>query len=155
VELFVAEVCQLLGRAVDPRLRLTTVLLLATAAVLFVPGVERPAFGQSGEEPPAALMLVMDSSGSMNGNVGGGGTKLDAAKDALRAVVDELPDGLPTGLTVYGHTQPNDAPRDLGCGDVEVVVPVVPLDRQRMVSTIDGYDASGFEGGKHVGSRRQ
>ncbi len=89
-------------------------------------------------------MLVMDSSGSMNGDVGSGGTKLDAAKDALRAVVDELPDGLPTGLTVYGHTQPNDAPRDLGCGDVEVVVPVAPLDRQRMVSTIDGYDASGY-----------
>ncbi len=70
VELFLAEVCLLflhrkrsvvhghesLGRAVDPRLRLTTVYLLATAAVLFVPGVERPAFGQSSEEPPAALI---------------------------------------------------------------------------------------------------
>lgn len=117
-------------------------LLVLVASLHAAP---RPALAQRGDEPPAALMLVMDSSGSMNGAVGrGGGTKLAAAKDALRAVVSELPDGVPTGLTVYGHRRPNDAPRARGCRDVEVVVPVAPLNRKRMTAAIQRYDASGY-----------
>src|SRR5699024_12709700 len=48
------------------------------------------------------LLLVLDASGSMAEDAGGGQTRIQAAKDALRTVVDELPDDAEGGLRVYG-----------------------------------------------------
>ena len=47
----------------------------------------------------------MDASKSMAKPIGGGevGSRLDAAKRALRTVVDGLPDGARVGLRLYGH----------------------------------------------------
>lgn len=91
----------------------------------------------------APVVLVLDASGSMNADDGTGRTKLDTAKEALRQLVRELPDGAPVGLRVYGHRVPNtDMAR--GCQDTELVVPVGPLDRPALLSAIDSYQARGF-----------
>lgn len=90
------------------------------------------------------LLLVMDASGSMNADAGNGQTRIDAAKEALRRVVAELPDGHPVGLRVYGHRVSSNAPAAEGCVDTELIQPVGPLDRASMTAAIDGFNASGY-----------
>jgi Ca-activated chloride channel family protein len=55
----------------------------------------------------APLLLIFDSSGSMRGDDGSSRPKIVAAKEALTRLVDELPEGTPVGLRVYGHRVPN------------------------------------------------
>jgi hypothetical protein len=95
------------------------------------------------EEPQGALLMIMDASGSMNEDDAGGRPRIDAAKDALHDVVASLPDGLPTGLRVFGHRYPN-TDRENGCRDTELIAPVEPLDREALDTAIDGYQARGY-----------
>jgi Ca-activated chloride channel homolog len=99
--------------------------------------------GQSEDETEPALLLIMDSSGSMNGGDGSGGTKIQAAKRALNGVVNALPGDSLVGLRVYGHRIPNTDKRR-GCKDTQLVTPVGPLDRGRMKQQIRSFEAKGF-----------
>jgi hypothetical protein len=91
----------------------------------------------------AALMLVMDASGSMNeADLDGGQTRLAAAKDALRGVVASIPGDTNVGLRVFGSTVSGD--REAGCEDTELIQPVGPLDREAMLSAIDEFEAVGW-----------
>jgi len=110
-------------------------------AWLTLPGSARAA--QSEEEPEPALLLIMDSSGSMNAADGSGGTKIQAAKTALKGVVNALPDDSQVGLRVYGHRVPN-TDEKRGCKDTQLVTPVGPLNRGRMKQQIRSFDAKGF-----------
>lgn len=91
----------------------------------------------------APVLLVLDASGSMNADDGTGRAKIEAAKEALRALVTELPEGSPVGLRVYGHRVPN-TDRENGCRDTELIVPVGPLSEPVMLSAIDSFSATGF-----------
>jgi Mg-chelatase subunit ChlD len=93
---------------------------------------------------PPAVVIVMDASRSMGKPLGGGeaGTRLDAAKRALRTVVDGLPVGARVGLRLYGH-RVSGATRAEGCRDTELVRPVGPLDRRALTAEIDHYRAVG------------
>ena len=95
------------------------------------------------EAPPGALLLVMDASGSMNDLGTDGKPLIDGAKAALHGVVDSLPDGLHTGLRVFGHRYPN-TDKENGCKDSELISPVEPLDREALNAAIDSYNAKGF-----------
>ena len=110
-------------------------------AWLTLPGSARAV--QSEEDPEPALLLIMDSSGSMNAGDGSGGTKIQAAKTALNGVVDALPDDSQVGLRVYGHRVPN-TDEKRGCKDTQLVTPVGPLNRGRMKQQIRSFDAKGF-----------
>jgi Ca-activated chloride channel family protein len=110
-------------------------------AWLTLPGAAHAA--QSEEEPEPALLLIMDSSGSMNAGDGSGGTKIQAAKTALNGVVDALPDDSQVGLRVYGHRVPN-TDEKRGCKDTQLVTPVGPLNRGKMKQQIRSFDAKGF-----------
>jgi hypothetical protein len=91
---------------------------------------------------PAAVVIVLDASAAMDRPVPGGGTRLDAAKEALRAVVASLPPGTPVGLRVYGSdTAATD--RDAGCRGTRLVTPVAPLDAVRFTASLDGVTAGG------------
>jgi Ca-activated chloride channel family protein len=92
---------------------------------------------------PPSLLIVMDASKSMSKPAGAGQTRLQAAKAALRTLVRGLPDGTRVGLRLYGH-RVSGATRAEGCRDTELVVPVGPLDRGRLVARIDSYEAVGF-----------
>jgi len=98
---------------------------------------------QSDEEAEPALLLIMDSSGSMNASDGSGGTKIQAAKQALNGVVNALPGDSLVGLRVYGHRIPNTDERR-GCKDTQLITPVGPLDRGGMKQQIRSFDAKGF-----------
>jgi Ca-activated chloride channel family protein len=91
----------------------------------------------------APLLIIFDSSGSMRADDGTGRQKIDAAKEALSRLVDELPEGTPVGLRAYGHRVPN-TDRAAGCADTELLVPVGPLDRGALRSAIGGLAPTGF-----------
>ncbi len=63
---------------------------------------------------PMTVMVVMDSSGSMWGQIDGR-SKRDIAREAVRAMVDSNPDLGSAGLIAYGHRRKGD------CKDIELM----------------------------------
>ena len=113
-------------------------LALAIAfALAFAPS----AFAQTSDTRNRAL-IVLDASKSMNEDAGNGGTRLDAAKQAVDTLVDRLPEGAPLGLRVYG-SKISEVSRSEGCRDTELTVPVGPLDKDALRSTVNALEGKG------------
>jgi len=112
-------------------------------ALLLVAMTIGPASLASAQTEANSVLLIMDASGSMNRVDDSGTPLIDGAKDALRAIVDQLPPEANVGLRVYGHRTSNEDPA-AGCVDTELVVPVGRLDRDGLHEAIDSFDASGF-----------
>jgi Ca-activated chloride channel family protein len=93
-------------------------------------------------DPGNRALIVLDASKSMNEDAGNGGTRLDAAKKAVGSLVDRLPNGAPIGLRVYG-SKVSDVSRAEGCKDTELTVPVGPLDKSALTSTVNGLQGKG------------
>ncbi|MEV6110447.1 VWA domain-containing protein [Streptomyces sp. NPDC051940] len=111
--------------------------LLALAAGP-LPAARAAAPAQDGPPPAdSSLVMVLDSSGSMRDDAGGGQTRIQAARDAIGSVVDSLPDGYPTGLRVYG------ADRESGCTDTRLVKPVTALDRAGLKEAVAAVKPKG------------
>jgi len=102
------------------------------------------------QEPPeraelAPTMLVLDASGSMTGADPSGGTKMDAAKRAMRTLVNAAPAGASVGLTAYGTSTGNsDAERAQGCQDVTILREAGPIDKAALGAAVDGLTPRGF-----------
>jgi hypothetical protein len=118
-----------------------TLLVLATVVLLVLPLGSVTA--QEDDAPNGALLLIMDSSGSMNDVDDQGVPLIDGAKQALRVLVSALPEDARVGLRVYGHRVPN-TDKANGCRDTELVIPVGPLDPDAIQTAIDSYEAKGF-----------
>lgn len=101
--------------------------LAVLGAVLCPAGAARAASG-AGDD---GLIMVLDSSGSMTG------ARMTAARKAVGAVVDALPDGYPTGLRVYG------AGKEHGCDDTRLLEPVRPVDRDALKMAVAGVEPKG------------
>ena len=139
--------------------------LTLTAMTCLVPiSLAAPAAAESTDEMAAGrLVLVLDSSGSMSDLTGDGRTRIDAAKDALRAVVNQLPKDQPVGMRVFGATQPTRAGADLYCADSQNVVAVDVGNRDALQTAINDYEPYGEtpigfalqEAGKDLGSEGQ
>ncbi len=87
------------------------------------------------------MVLVLDSSGSMKER-SGSSTKIEAAKDALRQVVEQLPDDAAVGVRVFG-AKVFDRSRPGACTDSQNVVPVGPVDRDALTSAVADYEPYG------------
>lgn len=118
-------------------------LALALVAMTTLVAVPSTAAESGDDEPVGRLMLVLDSSGSMSELTGDGRTRIDAAKDALRAVVNQLPDEQPVGMRVFGATQPTRAGAELYCSDSQNVAPVATDNRDDLNAAIDAYEPYG------------
>lgn len=94
-------------------------------------------------EDPGKLLLMLDSSGSMNEDDPSGGAKMDAAKKALTGVVDDLPKDADVGLRVYGATEQGGKPTKAACADTQLAAPIKPLDKAGLKKTIKGFTAKG------------
>jgi len=81
-------------------------------------------------------MIIFDASGSMWGQIDGV-NKIVIARDALKSVVQRWNPAIPLGLTVYGHRTKGD------CNDIETVIPIGPVNRQRMIETVMGIMPKG------------
>ncbi|MBW1702752.1 MAG: VWA domain-containing protein [Deltaproteobacteria bacterium] len=83
-----------------------------------------------------SLIFILDASGSTLGQIEGR-AKIDIVKEVMTDLVKELPDGLNVGLVAYGHRKKGD------CRDVEQIVPLGPLDKNRMIAGIKGLSPKG------------
>jgi len=73
------------------------------------------------------LELILDLSGSMARDIGGGETRMEAAKRVMNDVIDALPEreGVNVGFRIYGHLGDNtEAGRAVSCQSSELVVPI-------------------------------
>ncbi|GAA5050821.1 vWA domain-containing protein [Nocardia callitridis] len=123
--------------------RLTKSLAAAGLTALVV--TASPAHAQEREPGYAPTMVVLDASGSMNADDPSGGTKMDAAKTAVRDFVDAAPTTSKVGLTAYGTaTGSSDAEKTAGCTDVRVLREVDTLDQGALTAAVDGIRASGY-----------
>jgi len=102
----------------------TAAWLLATAPAAMAQG-------------PSAKMLVLDASGSMWGEVGGQ-TKIQIAREVVGTILDDWQAETQLGLTVYGHRVKGD------CSDIEVLLPVAPVDAMRFRGTVDAIHPLGM-----------
>ena len=143
---------------------LLAVALVAMTTLLAVPATAAESESESeSDKPVGRLVLVLDSSGSMNELTGDGTPRIDAAKEALRAVIDQLPDDQPVGMRVFGATvAPGSAKTDL-CTDSQDVVSVDTGNREDLEKAVDAYEPLGEtpigyalqEAGKDLGDEGQ
>ncbi|MFE3443297.1 VWA domain-containing protein [Nocardia sp. NPDC059180] len=125
----------------------TKVIGAVAAGVIGLVSVATPAFAQPSPQQPqyAPTMLVLDASGSMLAADPSGGTKMDAAKTAVRTFVASAPDASTVGLTVYGtETGNSDAEKDAGCRDVRVLQPAETIDKSALTSAVDQIAPRGY-----------
>ncbi len=97
------------------------------------------------EEMSANTLIILDASGSMAGDAGGGLTKMEAARRALTAHVAGTPEFVDLGLMVYGHRGDNsDAGRAESCTGIETFAPVGGLDHTNVEQVVRSFDATGW-----------
>lgn len=108
------------------RLRL---ICLALALIVFI-----PFYVFSAEKP--LIFYILDGSGSMWGRVDGK-IKIQVAKAVMGTLLNETPPGIECGVMVYGHRKKGD------CSDIEMIVPIGPLDKEAAVSKINRITPKG------------
>lgn len=108
------------------------------AIVVFVAIVAAttPAVCGAADTPDASVMLILDGSGSMWGQIEGV-TKIEIAKKTLNAIIKDLPDSTRVGLIVYGHRKKGD------CNDVETAVAMGPVDKDGLTARISEVNPKG------------
>src|SRR5215213_3447750 len=93
----------------------------------------RMADGQALVRTIGNLEIILDASGSMNGEIDGR-RKIDIAHEALAALVGKLPDRTNVALRAYGHRKGSD------CSDVELLTPLEALDRSALTARINAVN---------------
>ncbi|MER5227709.1 VWA domain-containing protein [Streptomyces flaveus] len=73
------------------------------------------------------IEAILDASGSMKAKDASGQTRLDAAKQAVTRLIDEVPDRASMGVRVYGASYAGQEPGP-GCRDTQLLSPVAPMD---------------------------
>jgi Ca-activated chloride channel family protein len=66
-----------------------------------------------------------------------GKAKIAIAKEVLTGLVRDLPDDAVVGLVAYGHRRKGD------CKDVQELVPLSPIDKNKLIKTIQGLSPKG------------
>ena len=98
-------------------------LALALSLALIGALVPRPAAAREGDEEHMNVLIILDSSGSMAGKMGGQ-VKMQAAQRVVKDLVDNMPSDMSVGLLVYGSQMPYQK-RD--CEDITLLEPVGPV----------------------------
>ncbi|MDZ7698851.1 MAG: VWA domain-containing protein [Deltaproteobacteria bacterium] len=104
-------------------------ICLALVLIVFI-----PFYAFSAEK--SLIFYILDGSGSMWGRVDGK-IKIQVARDVMISLIKETPQGIECGVMVYGHRKKGD------CSDIEMLVPIGPLDREAAISKINGITPKG------------
>lgn len=114
-------------------------LLLFLLAV-FVPTA---AFGQTCNTADRSVLLILDSSGSMNAKLPNGETRIAVAQRAIKGVAGFIPAKAQVSLRLYGAQSPA---RDKNCQDSNLAVPFAPAEANSaaITSTVDRTKAQGY-----------
>ncbi len=127
----------LLSRLRPARL-LTSLLLALTSVPTFLVQAVAVQDQPTTTAPETSTMLVLDSSGSMAEPAGGGATKIQAAKQALRDVVAALPDDAVVGMRVFG-AEVFDRDQPGACTDSQQVVAPGTDNRDALLREVERY----------------
>jgi len=130
-------VLPLLSRLRPARL-LTSLLLALTSVPTFLVQAVAVQDQPTTTAPETSTMLVLDSSGSMAEPAGGGATKIQAAKQALRDVVAALPDDAVVGMRVFG-AEVFDRDQPGACTDSQQVVAPGTDNRDALLREVERY----------------
>ena len=79
--------------------------------------------GLAEEKRPPNLLIIVDSSNSMSQLTEDGKERLEVIKASLGKLVDGISGNVNVGMMVFGHRG-----KRYGCKDIEMVIPVGPLD---------------------------
>jgi hypothetical protein len=120
------------------RARRGLVVVGIAAAAALAPGASLAARPQS--EELQNIVIVLDSSGSMAGKLGGE-TKMRAAQRVVQDLVDNMPSDMNVGLVVYGATSPRER-RD--CQDIQLLRPVAPVQPGAVTEALASIHARGM-----------
>ncbi len=105
------------------------------------PGFIQVAFEEGAEKQAAKnVELILDASNSMWGQIKGE-SKISIAKKVLAQIINGLPDKMNVGLRIYGHRYPMRDKR--ACKDTELVVPIGPLAKSQLITTINNIKLRG------------
>ena len=121
-----------LGRVHREFTLLLILVVMATSSgllgrVTWLPASAAPATQYDKAVRAVNLELILDLSGSMAREIGGGETRMEAAKRVMNDVIDALPEreGVNVGFRIYGHLGDNtEAGRDVSCQSSDLVVPI-------------------------------
>ena len=113
------------------------------------------ALGVAGARPVAAqqegrtinIELIFDSSGSMAQEIGGGETRMEAAKRVMGDLIDALPEreGVNVGFRIYGHVgSPADADRPESCQSSDLVVPIQGVNKEALRQQVNAAQPTGW-----------
>ena len=91
--------------------------------------------GSVDTENSKAIMIVLDSSGSMAEPAPGSNTKMLAAKQVLEQVLSKIDTSIPVGLRVYGSSK-NPMSEMEACSDSVLLVPPGTGNRAQMVNKL-------------------
>jgi Ca-activated chloride channel homolog len=120
----------------------TLSLLALLTAVFTVPSVPGASADAASDDGPPKLLLLFDSSGSMQEPDANGSTKIDAARTAFNALIPRLPTEGRVGLRVYGATVANKS--DPGaCTDTQLSVPIGPVDKPALTNAVASFTPYG------------
>ena len=111
----------------------SAVLLVAALTLATAPDTS---LAQDAGAADPKLLLVLDASGSMWGQVDGV-NKIVIAREVLGDLVDELPDAAEIGVIAYGHRREGD------CDDIETVVPMASLSRDDLKTKVNALNPKG------------
>ncbi|SFS85817.1 vWA domain-containing protein [Marininema halotolerans] len=90
------------------------------------------------------IAIVLDSSGSMSSQVGGG-QKMKVAKEAVQEFVSKAPKDAKVSLIAYGHKGGNSkADKKASCAAVEEVYPLKAMDKERFQSVLNDLQPTGW-----------
>lgn len=90
----------------------------------------------SAAAPASDLVLILDASGSMWGQVGGE-AKIAGARRVLGELIDGLEEDRPVGLIAYGHRREGD------CADIERVAELAPHDAAALRQAVERLQPKG------------
>jgi hypothetical protein len=101
------------------------------------------AFAQSCNTADRSVLLILDSSGSMNAKLPNGETRIAVAKRAIKGVAGFVPAKAQISLRMYGAQSPA---RQKNCQDTHVAVPFGPAESSNaaIAAAADGVKAQGY-----------
>ncbi len=88
------------------------------------------------EEGPAPLLLILDASGSMWGQIEGE-NKIVIARRVVRELLEDWDPNVHLGLVAYGHRREGD------CADIETLIPPGAVDPARVAGAVEGINPKG------------
>lgn len=95
------------------------------------------------EEVPPNLLILLDRSGSMDGDVPGTGmNRWEVARQAIFEVTSQFNESIDFGLATYSSCLPG------GCSAGEIVVPILPLSAPLIQDFLDGTVGEGSSNGQ-------